>query len=246
MWPRNGARLEIRATSSDATSPITPDLSASEYSDDGDSEPYIEYTDSSTLQPRQSSCKDWTQAPNSSVCCDQYTGLWTPVDIESDEIAADPACRHVVALVGQNGGMVYSATSSAQTASATATSSCKDWTQAPNSSVCCDHNSGQWIDTEIETDDPECKHIVGSINSNGGVVYSVVSSSTQTTPPAASSTWSSAQQNYCTGQMRLPNSSVCCDMSNGLWRATGIQTDDNDPTMIDAACPDQGPGSINF
>jgi len=122
-------------------------------------------------------------------------------------------------------------------------SSCLNWLQAPNSTVCCDQNSGEWIEAPIQEDtiasDPACPTVVDIVGQNG----EMVASDTQTAPAAARTTFSIVQQNYCTGEMRLPNSTVCCDMSSGVWVPAPVIRDTVDTNSIPAACPTTNAGS---
>ncbi len=116
-------------------------------------------------------------------------------------------------------------------------SSCLNWAEAPNSTVCCDQNSGEWIEAPIQRDtastDPACPTVVEGVGSDG----QMVASNTQTAPAVAQTTFSNVQTNYCTGQMHLPNSTVCCDMSSGLWVPAPVIRDTMATIMVSAACP---------
>ena len=125
--------------------------------------------------------------------------------------------------------------------------SCMSWTQAPNSTVCCDHSSGQWVETGVQRDDytpggPACAPEEGDIMVNG----ESVASSSMPVQAASSSSDSIVQQNYCNGAMQAPNSTVCCDMSSGLWVPSGLQRDTMSTDLVSAACPAGGEASINF
>ncbi|KAL6719816.1 hypothetical protein ACLMJK_001737 [Lecanora helva] len=121
--------------------------------------------------------------------------------------------------------------------------SCMSWTQAPNSSVCCDPSSGQWVETDIQRDDyvaggPTCVTQVGSVNSDGSSSYSNVA------PPKAATTPASlVHEDYCNGAMQLPNSTVCCDMSTGLWIPAAVIRDTPATNLVSAACPTPKPGN---
>lgn len=116
-------------------------------------------------------------------------------------------------------------------------SSCLSWVEAPNSSVCCDQSSGEWIEAPIQRDtvatDPACPTVVSGVGQDGQMVASNI----QAAPAAVQSTFSHVQQNYCTGEMRLPNSTVCCDMSSGLWVPAAVIRDTVATGMVSAACP---------
>lgn len=116
-------------------------------------------------------------------------------------------------------------------------SSCLNWAEAPNSTVCCDQESGEWIKAPVQREtaaiDPACPSIVDIVGSDG----QMVASNTRTAPAVAQTTFSNVQANYCTGQMHLPNSTVCCDMSSGLWVPAPVIRDTTATIMVSAACP---------
>lgn len=122
-------------------------------------------------------------------------------------------------------------------------SSCLNWIEAPNSTVCCDQSSGEWIKAPIQRDtaakDPACPTTVDVVGLDG----QMVASDTQGAPAAAQTTFSNVQQNYCTGEMRLPNSTVCCDMSSGVWVPAPVIRDTLATGLVSAACPTTKAGS---
>ena len=128
--------------------------------------------------------------------------------------------------------------------------SCLSWSQAPNSTVCCDHSTGQWRLTDIQRDTfsssgPECPpQQVGTVEQDGSTSYS----DAQEVPPAGSPAVVlpsvQTQQDYCNPSMQPPDNTLCCDTSNGRWKQTtgvirdGVQTGSS-------ACPALGGGTIN-
>lgn len=125
--------------------------------------------------------------------------------------------------------------------------SCLSWTQAPNQTVCCDESSGEWVLLSVQRDGTEaatmavaCQDQVGVVTDSGAAVASNVAP-----PPAAATTAASIiQQDYCSGEMQLPNATVCCDMSSGVWVPAPVQRDSMATNMVSAACPttDDGTG----
>lgn len=122
-------------------------------------------------------------------------------------------------------------------------SSCLNWLEAPNSTVCCDQSSGEWVELQLQRDnissDPACPTDAWSIGQDGSSVASAV----QSAPAAAQTTYSAAQQDYCTGEMSLPNSTVCCDMSSGVWIPAPVIRDTTATDLVSAACPTGNAGS---
>ena len=95
---------------------------------------------------------------------------------------------------------------------------------------------------------PACPTEAGYITSNGGAVVSDVAPAAVPTSPV-----SLLQQDYCNGEMELPNATVCCDMSTGQWVPAAVIRDTMATVSVSAACPTSesgnaggSSGSINF
>ena len=69
------------------------------------------------------------------------------------------------------------------------------------------------------------------------------SSVAETIAAATSAPASYIQQDYCSEAMELPNATVCCDMSSGLWVAAPVIRDSAATESVSAACPNSGDGS---
>ena len=83
---------------------------------------------------------------------------------------------------------------------------------------------------------------VAGVGADGGVVVSNV----QVTEAAPTTTTTSyIQQDYCNEAMQLPNYTVCCDRSSGLWVPAPVIRDAPVTVSVSAACPtfDSGSGS---
>jgi len=126
--------------------------------------------------------------------------------------------------------------------------SCMSWTQAPNSTVCCDHSSGQWVDTGVQRDSytiggPACVKQEADVTVDGETVASNI----QVTQ-AATTTTSLIQEDYCSEAMQAPNATVCCDMSSGLWAPAPVIRDGPATGLVSAACPSSkdGGGNVNY